>query len=134
MLCYKSQSQSRQWVRIGILHTYEQIRIKQDVGKYCRNWVDIKLVNSEAKANELAAKLNYQHNHIFYDNLVVIHMKKIKLVLNKPVYLGMCILNLSKTLMYGFHYNYIKTECGPKAKFLFKDTDTLAYGIAKMTY
>ena len=66
---------------------------------------------------------------IFNENLVAVHMKKTKLYFNKPVYLGMSILDLSKSLMYDFHYNYIKTNYGDKAKLLFTDTHSLAYEI-----
>ena len=94
-----------------------------------RNRVNVKLVNNEEKARKLIAKPNFRHCKIFSENLISVHMKKTSLVMNKPVYLGACILDLSKTIMYDFHYNYIKPMYGDKAKLLFTDTDSLMYGI-----
>ena len=93
------------------------------------NRVDIKLVTDKEKARKLAAKPNYDHCTIFDENLIAIHMTKTKIYYNKPVYLGMCILDLSKTLMYDFHYNYIKSKYGSEAKLLYTDTDSLIYEI-----
>ena len=94
-----------------------------------RNRVNVKLVNSEEKARKLIAKPNYNSCKIFSENLISVHMKKTGLYMNKPVYLGACILDLSKTIMYDFHYNYIKPKYGDKAKLLFTDTNNLAYEI-----
>ena len=94
-----------------------------------RNRVNIKLVTDKKKAEKLAAKPNFKHCNIFDENLIAIHMKKTSLTMNKPVYLGMNILDLSKILMFDFHYNYIKKKYGDKAKLLFTDTDSLMYEI-----
>ena len=94
-----------------------------------RKRVDVKLVNDRVKAGKLVAKPNFNHLNIFCEELVAIHMKKTNLTMNKPVYLGMCILDLSKTIMYEFHYNYIKPKYGDKAILLFTDTDSLMYEI-----
>ena len=66
---------------------------------------------------------------IFDENLIAVHLKKTKLYFNKPVYFGLEILDLSKSLMYDFHYNSIKTKYGEKANLLFIDTDSFAYEI-----
>ena len=87
------------------------------------------MISSDEMAQMLAAKPNYDHCTIFDENLIAVHMRKTKLYINKPVYLGMSILDLSKSLMYEFHYNYIKTKYGGKAELLFTDTDSLAYEI-----
>ena len=95
-----------------------------------RNRVDVKLVNTKEKLRKLVAKPNLKSPpKIFSENLVSVHMRKTSLLMNKPVYLGMCILDLSKTIMYDFHYNYIKSKYADKAKLLFTDTDSLMYEI-----
>ena len=94
-----------------------------------RNRVDIRLRTSSDKASKLAVKPNFRHCTIFDENLVAVHMKKTRIYYNKPVYLGMCILDLRKTLMYEFHYDYIKQKYRDKAKLLFTYTDSLAYKI-----
>ena len=73
------------------------------------------------------AKPTYLGCKIFRENLVAVNMMKRHLLLNKPSYVGMCILDLSKTLMYDFHYNFIKAKYGEKAILLFTDTDSLCY-------
>jgi len=76
----------------------------------------------------LSAKRNYDRTTIFDENLIAVHMKRTRLKYNKPVYLGLCILDLSKTLMYNFHYNYIRKKF-ENVKLLFSDTDSLCYNI-----
>ena len=87
------------------------------------------MVSSDKVVQKLAAKPNYVSCTIFDENLNAVHMKKTTFYFNKPVYLGMSILDLSKSLMYDCHYNYIKTKYRDKAKLLFADTDSLAYEI-----
>ena len=91
--------------------------------------IDLKLVTDAEKARKLIAKPNYNRCKIFDENLTAIHMNKIKIEYNKPIYLGFCILELSKTLMYDFHYNYIKNKYNDKVELLFTDTDSLVYEI-----
>ena len=92
-----------------------------------RNYVDIKLVTTPKEASKLINKPNYTHRTMFSDNLVAIHMGMTEIYMDKPKYLGMSILDVSKTLMYEFHYGYIKQKYGDKVKLLFTDTDSLMY-------
>ena len=94
-----------------------------------RKRVDVRLVTDENKLLKLASKPTYVSSKIFNENLVAVHKIKETLTLNRPAYVGMCILDLSKTLMYDFHYNYIKDRYKNKAKLLFTDTDSLTYEI-----
>jgi hypothetical protein len=94
-----------------------------------RNRVDIQLVTTEEKARRLISKPNYKSRTIFSENLVAIHMGRTKMKYDKPIYLGMSILDVSKNLMYDFHYNYIKKKYGNHAKLLMTDTDSLMYEI-----
>ena len=94
-----------------------------------RNRVDVRLVNSKEKALKLIAKPNFHAFSIFSEDLIAINMKKTKQVFNKPIYLGMSILDLSKNLMYKFHHGYIKPKYGDDVKLLFTDTDSLCYEI-----
>ena len=94
-----------------------------------RKRVDVRLVTDENKLLKYTSKPTYVSSKIFNENLVAVHKIKETLTLNRPAYVGMCILDLSKTLMYDFHYNYIKNKYGEKVKLLFTDTDSLTYEI-----
>ena len=94
-----------------------------------RKRVDVRLVTNEKKLLKLASKPTYVSSKIFNKNLVAVHKIKETLTLSRPSYVGMCILDLSKVLMYEFHYNYIKKKYGDKARLLFTDTDSLTYEI-----
>ena len=94
-----------------------------------RKRVDVRLVTDEKKLLKMTSKPTYVNSKIFNENLVAVHKIKETLTLNRPAYVGMCILDLSKTLMYDFHYNYIKKNYENKVKLLFTDTDSLTYEI-----
>ena len=94
-----------------------------------RKRVDVRLATNEKKLLKLTSKPTYVSSKIFNEDLVAVHKIKETLTLNRPAYVGMCVLDLSKTLMYDFHYNYIKDKYGDKAKLLFTDTDSLMYEV-----
>ena len=82
------------------------------------------------KAVKLTSRPNFDRATIFDRNLIAVHMKKTEVFFNKPVYVGQAILDLSKTLMFDFHDNYIQKKYSRNhAKLLFTDTDSLMYEI-----
>ena len=91
--------------------------------------VDVKLVTNEKKLDKLTSKPTYVSRKKFNENLMAVHKVKETLTLNRPAYVGMCILDLSKTLMYNFHYKYIKGKHNNRARLMFTDTDSLTYEI-----
>ena len=90
-----------------------------------RKYRDIELVTIERRRNYLLSELNYHTRKIFTENLLAIEMKKKQqiLLMNKPVYLGLSILDLSKTIMYEFWNDYVKPKYGENAKIFYMDTD-----------
>ena len=90
---------------------------------------NIKLVTDKEQLSKWASRPSFISSKIFNEDLVAVHKIKPTLTLNRPAYVGMCILDISKTLMYDFHYNYIKSKYGDKARLLFTDTDSLTYEI-----
>ena len=99
--------------------TIENIRKRQN----------IHLIDNRKKAVKLSSRPNFDRCTIFDRNLLAVHMKNTEVYFNKPVYVGQAILDLSKTLMFDFHYNYIREKYGNKAELLFTDTDSLMFQI-----
>ena len=84
---------------------------------------DIKLVTTDKRRNQLLSEPNY-HTKWFPENLLAIEMRKRKVKINNPVYLGFSILEISKTLMYEFWYDYMKPKYGDNVKLCYMDTDS----------
>ena len=101
-------------------------------GKTCENMkkrTDIKLVTKEKKLKKLIIKPHCMSYRIFTEKLSGVQLKKVKVLINKPFYVGFSVLELSKLLMYRFHYDYIKPKYQERAQLLFTDTDSLMYEI-----
>ena len=85
---------------------------------------DIKLVTTDKRRNQLVSEPNYHTKKYFSENLLAIEMKKIKVKMNKPVYLGLSILEISKTLIHKFWYEYIKPKYEDNVKLCYIDIDS----------
>ena len=97
-------------------------------GKTCenlRNRVNVELVTTEKRLNKLTKAPSFDHFKIFTPDIAAVNLKKTTLYLNRPIYAGFTILELSKVLMFDFYYDYVKKNYGSRAKLLFTDTDSL---------
>ena len=89
-----------------------------------RNRIDVKLVSNKKDYLKRKAQSTYMSHKISENDLVATRKSKVTLTLNKPAFIGMCILQLSKILIYEFYYDYIKIKYRNNLKPLFTDTDS----------
>ena len=90
---------------------------------------DIKLVTTDKKRSKLDSEPNYHTMNYISEDLSMIEMKKTKVKMNKPIYLGLSILEISKILMYEFWYDYMKPKYGDDVKLCYSDTDSFVMNI-----
>ena len=90
---------------------------------------DIKLVTTDKKRSKLVSEPNYHTINLISEDLSIIEMKKTKVKMNKPIYLGLSILEISKTLMYEFWYDYMKPKYANNVKLCYIDTDSFIINI-----
>ena len=94
-----------------------------------RNHKDMKLVTSEQKFEKYVMKPNFENGRPFSKYLFAAEMGNTEIKMNKPVYLEQAMLDLSKTLMYEFHYDCMRPRYGSKVKLCYMDTDSFVYEI-----
>ena len=90
---------------------------------------DVKLVTTDKKRSKLVSEPNYHTINLISEDLSIIEMKKTKVKMNKPTYLGLSILEISKILMYEFWYDYMKPKYDNNVKLCYMDTDSFIMNI-----
>ena len=90
---------------------------------------NIRLVTNRESYLKTIMKPNFKSGVLFGETLMGCEMGKIKVVMNKPIYLGQAILDLSKIVMYEFHYDYMNPKYGDDLKLCCMDTNSLVYHI-----
>ena len=94
-----------------------------------KNHRDIKLVRTDKRRNQLVSEPNYHTTKYFSENLLAIEMKKIKVKMDKPVYLGLSILEIIESLMYKFGNDYNKPKYQNNTKLCYMDTGSFSINI-----
>ena len=120
--------------RMGATNDFEKdffkLMISSVYGKTMENLrkrINVRFVNNKKDFLKYTSRPTYVNHKLFNKSLAAIHEVKAVLILNKLIYVGFTVLDLSKWLMYDFHYNFIKKKFS--AKLLFTDTDSLTYEI-----
>ena len=118
------------------LRTKATNEFEKDIYKLCNNSVhgktmenvrkdrDIRLVKNDKKRNKLASERNCHSTKCISEDLLIMEMKKREIYMNKPIYLGQAILDISKALMYEFWYDYLLPMYGENIKLCYMDTDS----------
>ena len=97
----------------------------QFLEKLWKMWENIETLNlSRQKRNYLISEPHYDATKFFTENFLAVKPRKTKVLMNKTVYLGLSILDLSKTVMYEFLYDYVKPKHGENTKLCYMDTDS----------
>ena len=145
------QFNQKAWLKEYIdMNTEVRKQVKNDFEKYffklmnnsgfrktmedVRKYTDIKLITTDNKRNQLVSEPNYRTIKWFSENLIAIEMKKTKVKMNKPIYLGFSILDLSKIVMYKFWYDYNAKWYQDNAKICYMDTDSFIIHIKTMMF
>lgn len=87
-----------------------------------RNRINIELVSSSIRYTKLVNKMNFKCSTIYNENLCAVHLNSETHTFNKPIFVGLAVLEISKTLMYDFHYETMKKHYGDKTELLYMDT------------
>lgn len=94
-----------------------------------RNRIKMKLVSDEKKCAKLINKITFKNITIYNNNLAAVHLDIDVLQFNKPIYIGFSILDVSKTLMYDFHYGSMKQHYGSNIELMYMDTGNDIYRV-----
>ena len=89
----------------------------------------MKLVRSEQKYLKYVMKPNFKDGHLFSKELFAVETQKTEITMNKPMYLGQVILDLSKTVIYEFPYDYMRPKYGSKVNLCYIGTNSFVYEI-----
>ena len=95
-----------------------------------RKRIDVRLVSEQIQAERCIANPAFESFRIINEDLTMVKTRVTKILWDKPTYIGFCVLELSKLLMYQFHYDYIIPTYKTNAKLLFTDTDSLCYELS----